>query len=123
MKIVDEFIQILSIYYTGGEISDGERDLPVSNSPAPVGYAAQPGTPPLGSTDPTADTLVSSTETLLRNIQGLLKVAADNARQQERQISYEKGKLTDQVHHKITMITIFLPCLLGHDHLQRQSYS
>lgn len=32
-----------------------------------------------------------STETLLRNIQGLLKVAADNARQQERQISYEKG--------------------------------
>lgn len=34
----------------------------------------------------------SSTETLLRNIQSLLKVAADNARQQERQISYEKGK-------------------------------
>lgn len=33
-----------------------------------------------------------STETLLRNIQGLLKVAADNARQQERQISYEKGR-------------------------------
>lgn len=36
--------------------------------------------------------LSSSTETLLRNIQGLLKVAADNARQQERQISFEKGK-------------------------------
>lgn len=35
---------------------------------------------------------VSSIETLLRNIQGLLKVAADNARQQERQINYEKGK-------------------------------
>lgn len=34
----------------------------------------------------------SSTETLLRNIQSLLKVAADNARQQERQITYEKGK-------------------------------
>lgn len=34
----------------------------------------------------------SSTETLLRNIQSLLKVAADNARQQERQISYEKGR-------------------------------
>ncbi|GFS40648.1 dachshund 1 [Trichonephila inaurata madagascariensis] len=33
----------------------------------------------------------SSMETLLRNIQGLLKVAADNARQQERQISLEKG--------------------------------
>lgn len=36
--------------------------------------------------------LPSSTETLLRNIQSLLKVAADNARQQERQITYEKGK-------------------------------
>ncbi|EDS43047.1 dachshund [Culex quinquefasciatus] len=35
----------------------------------------------------------SSTETLLRNIQGLLKVAADNARQQERQTSYEKAEL------------------------------
>lgn len=38
------------------------------------------------------DPSLSSTETLLRNIQGLLKVAADNARQQERQISFEKGK-------------------------------
>lgn len=38
------------------------------------------------------DPSVSSTETLLRNIQGLLKVAADNARQQERQINYEKGQ-------------------------------
>lgn len=36
---------------------------------------------------------LSSTETLLRNIQSLLTVAADNARQQERQISYEKGEL------------------------------
>uniref|UniRef100_A0A1B0FLP5 Dachshund n=1 Tax=Glossina morsitans morsitans TaxID=37546 RepID=A0A1B0FLP5_GLOMM len=35
----------------------------------------------------------SSTETLLRNIQSLLKVAADNARQQERQITYEKAEL------------------------------
>lgn len=36
---------------------------------------------------------LSSTETLLRNIQSLLTVAADNARQQERQISYEKGNV------------------------------
>lgn len=36
---------------------------------------------------------ISSTETLLRNIQSLLTVAADNARQQERQISYEKGNV------------------------------
>ncbi|CAH1168466.1 unnamed protein product [Phyllotreta striolata] len=42
---------------------------------------------------PTADPSISSTETLLRNIQGLLKVAADNARQQERQIHYEKAEL------------------------------
>ena len=40
----------------------------------------------------TQDPSVSSTETLLRNIQGLLKVAADNARQQEKQINYEKGQ-------------------------------
>ncbi|XP_069675152.1 dachshund homolog 2 isoform X2 [Periplaneta americana] len=39
------------------------------------------------------DPSISSTETLLRNIQGLLKVAADNARQQERQINYEKTEL------------------------------
>ncbi|XP_070492569.1 dachshund homolog 2 isoform X2 [Chironomus tepperi] len=39
------------------------------------------------------DPNLSSTETLLRNIQGLLKVAADNARQQERQINFEKAEL------------------------------
>lgn len=43
------------------------------------------------------DQSISSTETLLRNIQSLLTVAADNARQQERQISYEKGKRTMNV--------------------------
>lgn len=42
--------------------------------------------------------VVSSIETLLRNIQGLLKVAADNARQQERQISIEKGELNEIVY-------------------------
>ncbi|KAK5644132.1 hypothetical protein RI129_007977 [Pyrocoelia pectoralis] len=42
---------------------------------------------------PGQDTAISSTETLLRNIQGLLKVAAENARQQERQINYEKAEL------------------------------
>lgn len=78
---------------TGADLSDTERELPSSASPAPVSYAQQNvSPPPVQVVDPTADTLVSSTETLLRNIQGLLKVAADNARQQERQISYEKGK-------------------------------
>ncbi|XP_026315491.1 dachshund homolog 2 isoform X2 [Hyposmocoma kahamanoa] len=78
----------------GADLSDTERELPASTSPAPVSYAQQNVTPPpVQVVDPTADTLVSSTETLLRNIQGLLKVAADNARQQERQISYEKAEL------------------------------
>ncbi|XP_069356284.1 dachshund homolog 2 isoform X2 [Maniola hyperantus] len=76
----------------GADLSDGERDLPTNSSPAPVSYPPQ-GSPSNVPVDPTADTLVSSTETLLRNIQGLLKVAADNARQQERQISYEKAEL------------------------------
>ncbi|XP_071511003.1 uncharacterized protein [Diadema antillarum] len=35
----------------------------------------------------------SSMETLLTNIQGLLKVASDNARQRDKQINLEKGKL------------------------------
>lgn len=34
---------------------------------------------------------ISSIETLLLNIQGLLKVAAENARHHERQINFEKG--------------------------------
>lgn len=46
----------------------------------------------------TPDSTISSTETLLRNIQGLLKVAADNARQQERQINYEKGTNSNMVY-------------------------
>lgn len=45
------------------------------------------------------DPNLSSTETLLRNIQGLLKVAADNARQQERQIGFEKGKFSKHNKH------------------------
>ncbi|XP_021205752.1 dachshund homolog 2 isoform X2 [Bombyx mandarina] len=83
------------VYYlsSGGDMSDGERDIPASTSPAPVSYPPPTVTPTSVPVDPTADTLVSSTETLLRNIQGLLKVAADNARQQERQISYEKAEL------------------------------
>ncbi|KAG7306013.1 hypothetical protein JYU34_008584 [Plutella xylostella] len=77
----------------GGDLSEGERELAAATSPAPVSYAAAAASPPAPPGDPAADTLVSSTETLLRNIQGLLKVAADNARQQERQISYEKAEL------------------------------
>ncbi|XP_052122485.1 dachshund homolog 1, partial [Frankliniella occidentalis] len=39
------------------------------------------------------DPRLTSTETILRNIEGLLQVAADNARQQERQINMEKAEL------------------------------
>jgi hypothetical protein len=52
------------------------------------------------------DSSLSSTETLLRNIQGLLKVAADNARQQERQISFEKGKRNMQRKKKILKCSV-----------------
>ncbi|XP_078683185.1 dachshund homolog 1-like isoform X6 [Branchiostoma floridae x Branchiostoma belcheri] len=54
------------------------------------------GNPPLQSLVGMAPFLpenISSTETLLTNIQGLLKVAADNARQQEKQVSMEKAEL------------------------------
>ena len=44
--------------------------------------------------DPSA--MLTSTENLLRNIQGLLKVAAENARQQDRQANYEKGRCESQ---------------------------
>lgn len=47
----------------------------------------------MGDMVPLPGQTASSIETLLRNIQGLLKVAADNARHQERQISLEKGNL------------------------------
>ncbi|XP_076312239.1 uncharacterized protein LOC143225914 isoform X4 [Tachypleus tridentatus] len=39
----------------------------------------------------------SSIETLLRNIQGLLKVAADNARHQDRQVNLEKAELKMEI--------------------------
>ncbi|XP_052868903.1 dachshund homolog 2 [Anopheles cruzii] len=91
------------------DISDCERDI---SSPVPVSGPGGVGGPQdlesraqalnysslaavaVGGVPPGQDpTIISSTETLLRNIQGLLKVAADNARQQERQTSYEKAEL------------------------------
>jgi hypothetical protein len=57
-----------------------------------LNYSSIPNAVAQNEADPAnQDPSLSSTETLLRNIQGLLKVAADNARQQERQLSYEKG--------------------------------
>ncbi|XP_066902651.1 dachshund homolog 2 isoform X3 [Halyomorpha halys] len=80
------------------DVSDKEQELsdtgegapsPATASPHALNYSAALSTP----AQPTSDPTISSTETLLRNIQGLLKVAADNARQQERQINYEKAEL------------------------------
>ncbi|KFB39712.1 AGAP007935-PA-like protein [Anopheles sinensis] len=89
------------------DISDCERDMhsPVpATVPIPVpqdieahrqqalNYSSLAASVAVGAAVATGqDPSISSTETLLRNIQGLLKVAADNARQQERQTSYEKG--------------------------------
>ncbi|XP_053676970.1 dachshund homolog 1 [Anopheles nili] len=91
------------------DMSDCERDL---HSPGPsvvpvpqehleahrhqaLNYSSLAASVAVGAVGPTGhpDPTISSTETLLRNIQGLLKVAADNARQQERQTSYEKAEL------------------------------
>ncbi|XP_021954401.2 dachshund homolog 1 isoform X2 [Folsomia candida] len=44
-----------------------------------------------------AEAAISSTENLLRNIQGLLKVAAENAKQQERRISLEKAEFKMEI--------------------------
>ncbi|XP_054724408.1 dachshund homolog 1-like [Uloborus diversus] len=74
----------------------GER-LPVATTQIfPFGHLTS-GHDGGGQISPTGGQVVSSIETLLRNIQGLLKVAADNARQQERQISIEKTELKMEV--------------------------
>lgn len=50
--------------------------------------------------------MLGSTENLLRNIQGLLKVAAENARQQDRQANYEKGKNPTKLRLCVTSASI-----------------
>ncbi|XP_033225556.1 dachshund homolog 2 [Belonocnema kinseyi] len=75
------------------DLSDLPENLPLpargSVSPQALNYSQIASAVSQSTQDPS----VSSTETLLRNIQGLLKVAADNARQQEKQINYEKAEL------------------------------
>nr|XP_050862457.1 dachshund homolog 2 isoform X7 [Vespula vulgaris] len=75
------------------DLSDVPENLPLpapgSESPQALNYS-QIASAAVAVSQGAQDPSVSSTETLLRNIQGLLKVAADNARQQERQINYEK---------------------------------
>ncbi|XP_076174327.1 dachshund family transcription factor isoform X4 [Ptiloglossa arizonensis] len=78
------------------DLSDVPENLPMaapgSESPQALNYS-QIASAAVAVSQGGQDPSVSSTETLLRNIQGLLKVAADNARQQERQINYERAEL------------------------------
>lgn len=74
---------------SGGALAGTEALLAANDATAAAALAGGLALGPLAM-DPHG--VPSSTETLLRNIQSLLKVAADNARQQERQISYEKGE-------------------------------
>ncbi|XP_051156103.1 dachshund homolog 2 isoform X2 [Leptopilina boulardi] len=75
------------------DLSDVPENLPLrargSESPQALNYSQIASAVSQSTQDPS----VSSTETMLRNIQGLLKIAADNARQQEKQINYEKAEL------------------------------
>lgn len=112
-KIWQKKAETISISSIPLDLSDSERDnapLPppppasVSNSEShqqAINYSSLAVTAAaVKSSVSEPDQSISSTETLLRNIQSLLTVAADNARQQERQISYEKGKRPSP-HHRL----------------------
>ena len=100
------------------DLSDVPENLPLpapgSESPQALNYS-QIASAAVAVSQGGQDPSVSSTETLLRNIQGLLKVAADNARQQERQINYEKGQWHDFLNTSLTEAVLqqfhYLPAL------------
>ncbi|XP_030749847.1 dachshund homolog 1-like isoform X1 [Sitophilus oryzae] len=83
------------------DMDDGDLPLPAApgsdSQQAALNYSTL-ASAVANANGPGPDAGISSTETLLRNIQGLLKVAADNARQQERQINYEKGTNSNMVY-------------------------
>ncbi|KAJ8919519.1 hypothetical protein NQ315_002140 [Exocentrus adspersus] len=84
------------------DMDDGDLPLPAApgsdSQQAALNYSTLASAVAASANGPSQDPSISSTETLLRNIQGLLKVAADNARQQERQINYEKGTNSNMVY-------------------------
>lgn len=89
-------------YFLVSDVSDSEMVLPPA-SEAALNYSLptldhQRSTPDRASPALEPEPALSSTETLLRNIQGLLRVAADNARRQESQISREKGTTSHTVY-------------------------
>lgn len=88
----------------GGALMPNEALLAANDATAAAALAGGLALGPLG-IDAHAAVPSSSTETLLRNIQSLLKVAADNARQQERQISYEKGESKGEGTSRVVIYT------------------
>lgn len=74
------------------DLDSRQQALNYSTLAAAAAAAASSSASTAGTVNNGQETSLSSTETLLRNIQGLLKVAADNSRQQERQINLEKGE-------------------------------
>lgn len=73
--------------------TDGETDIPLSTASVNEQQAALNYSKLVNAVANQPDSSISSTEYLLRNIQNLLKVATENARQQERQFNFEKAEL------------------------------
>lgn len=88
---------------TEDDTDDRDQELSGGEGSSPEPHGGHGGGGPLGGSDDRYGDAalglgaVSSIETLLRNIQGLLKVAADNARHQDRQINIEKAELKMEV--------------------------
>lgn len=105
------------------DLSDVPENLPLpapgSESPQALNYS-QIASAAVAVSQGGQDPSVSSTETLLRNIQGLLKVAADNARQQERQINYEKGQWQGFLKTLEGALHNFIIYQLSQNHIRRR---
>ena len=97
---LSRFPRVLTVLFFP-DMDDGDLPLPAAPvndcQQAAINYSTL-ASAVASANGPGQDPSISSTETLLRNIQGLLKVAADNARQQERQINYEKGTNSNMVY-------------------------
>lgn len=92
---------LFKLIFIFSDLDDGDLPLPTApgsdSQQAAINYSTL-ASAVASANGPIQDASTSSTETLLRNIQGLLKVAADNARQQERQINYEKGTNSNMIY-------------------------
>ncbi|XP_076320985.1 dachshund homolog 1-like isoform X4 [Tachypleus tridentatus] len=77
--------------------NDYSDSADVSSTANPDRLASNQAVPFQNDVSITMGQAVFSMETLLKNIQGLLKIAADNARHQERQINLEKVELRVEI--------------------------